>query len=225
MSTATDSGTSAQADAPEPGDPEPATPAGRPFPTAWVSAALVVGLLLGLAAGLLAPQLTRPGDTSAEAGFTRDMIRHHSQAVSMGLLAYGSSGNAEVRQVAVDVASSQQGELGMMQAWLKGWGLNPTGSTPPMSWMPDGAASVRNGLMPGMASAEEMAQLRAATGRELDLLFLKLMITHHLGAIHMVDAVLGRTDEDALREAATTMKNTQQNDLANLTNLQKRLGG
>jgi uncharacterized protein (DUF305 family) len=40
--------------------------------------------------------------------------------------------------------------------------------------------------MPGMLSAEQMAQLDAARGAEFDRIFLTFMIQHHRGAIQMV---------------------------------------
>ncbi|TDC72401.1 DUF305 domain-containing protein [Micromonospora sp. KC606] len=205
----------------EAGDRQPA----RRFGILAVAAAVVVGLLLGYAGGLLTPTLTRPGDTSAEAGFARDMTTHHTQAVEMGLIAFQRGGDPEVRQIGADIASGQQGEIGTMQTWLRSWGLDPTGSEPPMAWMPDGRASVRNGLMPGMATPQEMAKLRAAEGRELDVLFLQLMINHHLGGIHMIQGVLDAGGDDDVLRVARTMKNTQQTDLVNLQNALKRLGG
>jgi uncharacterized protein (DUF305 family) len=41
--------------------------------------------------------------------------------------------------------------------------------------------------MPGMLTADQMAQLDAARGPEFDRLFLTFMIQHHRGAITMVD--------------------------------------
>ncbi|MEU2664434.1 DUF305 domain-containing protein [Micromonospora sp. NPDC007220] len=210
---------------------EPASPAPeeRRSPARWGTAALalavVVGLLLGYAGGMLTPRLTRPGDASAEAGFARDMLTHHAQAVEMGLVAFDEGSDPEVRSIGGDIATSQQGEIGTMHTWLRSWGLDPAGSEPPMSWMSDGAGLVRNGLMPGMATPEEMAKLHAAEGRELDVLFLQLMIRHHLGGIHMIDGILDVSDEPDVVRTAQTMKNTQRNDLTNLQNALKRLGG
>ncbi|MEU5905980.1 DUF305 domain-containing protein [Micromonospora sp. NPDC047527] len=185
---------------------------------------VVVGLLLGYAGGLLTPQLTRPGDTSVEAGFARDMTTHHTQAVEMSLTAYRSATMPAVRQMAVDIATGQQGEIGAMQTWLREWGLSPTGSQPPMAWMSDGA-TVKDGLMPGMATPQEMTALRDAQGIEVDRQFLTLMINHHLGGIHMIDAVLGETDNDEVVRVAQTMKATQQTELNNLRQLQTQAKG
>ncbi|MFI6822116.1 DUF305 domain-containing protein [Micromonospora sp. NPDC050187] len=201
-----------------------AAPARR-WGTVALAVAVVLGLLLGYTGGLLTPEVTRPGDTSAEAGFARDMTTHHAQAVEMGLIAFDQGTDPEVRQIGGDIATAQQGEIGAMQTWLRSWGLDPTGSEPRMSWVPDGGDMVRDGLMPGMASPEDMARLRAAQGRDLDILFLDLMIKHHIGGVHMIDAVLKVTDEPDVVRSARTMKNTQQKDLTNLQNALARLRG
>ncbi|MBY8873423.1 DUF305 domain-containing protein [Micromonospora sp. PLK6-60] len=197
----------------------------RRFGTLALAAAVVVGLLLGYAGGLLTPQLTRPGDSSAEAGFARDMTSHHAQAISMGLIAFQRGTDPEVRQMGVDIATGQQGEIGTMQTWLRSWGLDPAGSDPVMAWMPDGAKLVKNGLMPGMATPQEMAALESAQGRELDVMFLRMMIRHHLGGVHMIDGILDASDDPEVTRVAQTMKNTQQTDLANLQAALTRLGG
>lgn len=199
--------------------------AGRRFGTLGLALAIVVGLLLGYAGGLLTPHLTRPGDNSAEAGFARDMTTHHAQAVEMGLIAFQSASDPAVRTLGGDIATGQQGEIGMMQTWLRSWGLEPTGSQPVMAWMPGGAAAVKNGLMPGMATPEELARLRSAKGRDVDVLFLQLMINHHLGGIHMVDAVLAQSSDPDVVPLAARMKNVQQNEVNNMRGLLQRLKG
>lgn len=188
-----------------------------------LTVALVFGLLLGYAGGLLTPHYTKPGDDSPEAGFARDMTTHHAQAVEMSLIIYRTSEDESVRQIAVDIATSQQGEIGMMQSWLREWGLGPTGSQPVMAWMPNGEKAVKNGLMPGMASPEEIEQLQEARGREADILFLELMIKHHLGGVHMINEILPRTKIDSVIDAVTRMKNVQQNELNNLNAMLQRL--
>lgn len=186
----------------------------------------VLGLLLGYAAGWLVPKLSTPGDDSVDAGFSRDMTSHHAQAVEMGLIGFQRATDPAVRQIAVDIATTQQGEIGMMHAWLDRWRLDPTGSAPAMAWMPDSSHRMSaGGLMPGMANAGEMSKLRTTTGSALDVLFLQLMIRHHLGGVHMIDAVLAAGAEPEVLHAAQTMKNVQQTELANLEDLLARHGG
>ncbi|WP_406041360.1 DUF305 domain-containing protein [Micromonospora sp. NBC_00898] len=199
--------------------------AARRFGTLALAAAVVVGLLLGYAGGLLTPTVTRPGDNSAEAGFARDMSTHHAQAVQMGLMAFQQGEDPEVRQIGGDIATGQQGEIGTMQTWLRLWKLDPTGDQPAMAWMPDGAGLVKDGLMPGMATPAEITKLSQSRGREFDVLFLQLMIRHHLGGIHMLEGILDEGHDDDVLKVAQTMKNTQQTDLTNLQAALKRLGG
>lgn len=203
-----------------------AAPGRRRYGLAAPAVAAVLGLLLGYAVGWLVPKLSTPGDDSVEAGFSRDMISHHAQAVEMGLIGFQRATDPAVRQIAVDIATTQQGEIGMMYAWLDRWKLDPTGSAPAMAWMPDGAHQMSaGGLMPGIANASEMGKLRATTGKALDVLFLQLMIRHHIGGVHMVDAVLAAGAEPEVLHAARTMKNVQQTELANLEDLLARHGG
>jgi uncharacterized protein (DUF305 family) len=198
--------------------------AGRGFGLVALALAVVVGLLFGYAAGWLVPRLTQPGDDSVEAGFTRDMIFHHAQAVEMGLIGFQRASTDDVQQLAVDIAATQQGEIGMMHAWLADWGLDPTGSAPAMAWMPEGMRDLgEDGLMPGMASADEMERLRDARGRDVDVLFLQLMIRHHLGGVHMIDGMLAAGGSDEVMRAAQTMKNVQQTEMNNLNQLLTRL--
>jgi uncharacterized protein (DUF305 family) len=199
-----------------------AAPSARPG--YWLPAVLVLGLLLGAAIGYLIPRGSSPADNSAEAGFARDMSTHHTQAVEMGMIAYTRASNADVRTMARDIALTQQGQIGMMQAWLQEWNLSPTGSQAPMAWMPDGAASVRDGLMPGMATPAELAQLRTATGLDEDRLFLRLMIQHHLGGIHMAQAVVGTSEEKEVTAAAQLAIDNQQRELTDMQALEKTLG-
>ncbi|MFC4067687.1 DUF305 domain-containing protein [Actinoplanes subglobosus] len=203
------------------GDP---TPAPSRF-SYWIPVALVVGLALGVAIGFLVPRgEALPADDSAEAGFARDMTTHHTQAVEMGLIAYAQASDPEVRTMGVDIALNQQGQIGMMQAWLREWNLQPTGDQPAMAWMPDGAESVVNGLMPGMATPEEMTKLRESKGIEGDRLFLQMMIKHHLGGVHMAQEVVEVSKDEEVVEAAQLTINSQQREMTDMKALQEKLG-
>src|SRR3954452_21159763 len=107
----------------------PESPRGRLL-TAGV--AVVLALAVGFALGFITPLVTRPGDNSPEAGFARDMSTHHAQAVQMGVLAYTRVDDPELKTVAYDVMLQQQYEIGIMNTWLKDWGLTTTGSQPRM---------------------------------------------------------------------------------------------
>jgi uncharacterized protein (DUF305 family) len=185
----------------------------------------VAALLLGYLAGFVTPILTRPGDNSPEAGFARDMSTHHAQAVEMGMVAYQKATNDDVRQLGYNIALTQQAQIGMMQTWLKDWHLEPTGSQPRMAWMPNGTKELTaDGLMPGMATDDQIKQLHNATGKDVDILFCQLMLRHHLGGIHMVDGLLAESHNQTVIDLAQTMKANQQGDITVLEQLLTQLG-
>ena len=176
-------------------------------------------------AGLLIPRLTTPGDDSVEAGFLRDMSTHHAQAVEMSMIAHANSTNPEIVTLAGDIALTQHGQIGYMQAWLRDWHLSPTSTQQPMAWMPDSAGSVVNGLMPGMATPEQMADLRKATGKDLDVQYLTLMRQHHLGGIHMAQEAEKLSSNSDVKWLAGTMVTSQQGEITVIDNLLKKIQG
>jgi uncharacterized protein (DUF305 family) len=194
------------------------------YSVAGLAIMLVIGLLLGYAAGFLTPRSSTPGETSPEAGFARDMSTHHAQAVAMAMLAQRKGVKAEVRGLGGDIALTQQAQIGMMDQWLRDWKVNSNSDSAPMSWMPAGMNQLDNGLMPGMATQAQMDALDAATGPEFDRLFLQLMINHHLGGIHMVEGILGVSDNPDVTWLASAMKTGQQGEITALRNLQKEVG-
>jgi uncharacterized protein (DUF305 family) len=201
----------------------PAPAARHRFGPGWLAAVLVFGLLVGLAIGLLGPRLTTPGDDSVEAGFLRDMSTHHAQAVEMSMIAHANSTNPRVVTLSADIALTQHGQIGYMQAWLRAWHLSPTSSSPPMTWMKDSAGSVQNGLMPGMATPAQLAELRKATGTPLDIQFLTLMRAHHLGGIHMAQEILQESDDKDVTWLAESQVRGQQSEINLIDSMLKQL--
>lgn len=199
----------------------------RRFGMAVLVAAVAAGMLVGFALAMVTIRpAAAPGEESAEAGFARDMIEHHSQAVTMGVEAFQRGATAQVRQLGYDIALTQQRQIGMMHQWLREWRVSP--NTEPgeqMGWMREDLdpALIRDGRMPGLATPEQMTALAQAEGTELDRLFLELMIYHHLGGIHMIDGVLERTDDPEVTWLAGLMRNGQQRDLTVMHDLQAGL--
>jgi len=190
---------------------------------AGVVAAVVIAMI-GFTVGALTSRPDHPNEGSAEVGFARDMSAHHGQAVEMGMIAFQNATLPEVRTLGGDIAMTQESQVGMMQTWLKEWGVGPNGSTPPMSWMPEGQQSLNGNLMPGMATREEIAKLKAAKGTDLDILFLQYMLRHHLGGIHMVDGVLAQNPTQEVRDLAETMKKNQSGEITVMQTMLAHLG-
>jgi uncharacterized protein (DUF305 family) len=153
-----------------------------------------------------------PGRGSAEAGFARDMIVHHAQAVEMAEIVRDRTESEDIRILASDVSLTQQAQIGIMQGWLGVWGLPTTGEEPAMAWM----GHPMEGLMPGMATPEEVSRLSHLPPDRADVLFLRLMIAHHEAAIPMAGAILKRTDEPEVRQLAKAIQKSQRAEIENM---------
>src|ERR671917_732152 len=161
-----------------------------------------------------------PSDSSPEAGFARDMMVHHAQAVEMAEIVRDKAGSEEIRTLAADIALTQQAQIGQMQGWLQVWDLPPTGTEPSMSWM----GEPHEGRMPGMASPEEINDLQQASPEEADVLFLQLMIPHHEAAVPMAEAVLEETEREEVQQLAEAIYTSQQAEIRVMNDMLLRMG-
>lgn len=181
--------------------------------------ALATVLLAGLALSLYLSNRP-PGDNSAAAGFARDMMVHHAQAVEMAGIVQSRTDNEEVRTLATDIILTQQAQIGQMRGWFDVWGLSPTGSEPPMAWM----GMPTEGPMPGMATRKEINALRNMPPGEMDKQFLRLMIPHHQGAIPMARAVLDRTNRPEVERLANSIVASQSAEIKAMQDMLRRMG-
>jgi len=172
---------------------------------------------------------TTPADPSVEAGFARDMQVHHLQGVDLAMIVRDATDDAEVRLLAYDIATTQAQQSGQLNGWINEWGLSQLGSEPSMTWMSlpadddatgshgghaTGAAHEPGGIMPGLATPEQIAELKTLTGVEAEQRFLELMIAHHEGAIEMADAALARSDYPVLVSFANAIVASQTSEIA-----------
>lgn len=204
---------------------------------AVIVAASVVLVLVAVAAFSIGRLSTLgeapPADTSAEAGFARDMQVHHQQGVELAMMVRDITDDPEVRLLAYDIATTQAQQAGQMYGWLRAWGLPQAGSEPAMAWMmkpaPGDSSSGHSSmtessdsmtdsgdsmtgpgaLMPGMATPEQIAELRAASGVEAERIFLTLMTAHHQGAVEMAQALLERSSNEVVTSLAQTIVESQ----------------
>jgi uncharacterized protein (DUF305 family) len=161
-----------------------------------------------------------PGDGSAEAGFARDMMVHHAQAVEMAEILRDRTESDEMRLMVADVALTQQAQIGRMEGWLAVWGLPATGNEPAMSWM----GHPTEGRMPGMASPEQIEELRELPPEEADVRFLQLMIPHHEAALAMSEAALERTDRPDVVRIAGAIAASQEAEIEVMQDLLQNRG-
>jgi uncharacterized protein (DUF305 family) len=134
---------------------------------------------------LSADELAEIGETSytdADVDFVQGMIHHHAQALRMTGLVPERSGGHGIPLLARRMEIAQEGEIELMQDWLKARGK----PAPTVHREHGEAHGAGDRLMPGMLTDEQMDELEAAEGREFDRLFLRFMIQHHRGAVTMV---------------------------------------
>ena len=137
--------------------------------------------------------------------FVHDMIPHHHQALEMAALVADRTNRKELIDVAGRINASQGDEIAFMQQWLRDRGQH----------VPDPAAHDvmhTSHTMAGMATPEQMAELAASDGTAFDRLFLELMITHHEGAVTMVEELLdqpGSAYDPVLFEFTSEVTNSQ----------------
>ena len=115
--------------------------------------------------------------------FMQDMIPHHNQAVQMAALVDDRTNRQELLDVAGRIDASQADEIEFMQQWLR-----ERGETVPDPTAHE--AMHTSHKMAGMASPENMAKLAEVKDTAFDRLFLDLMITHHEGAVTMVEELV-----------------------------------
>ncbi len=213
--------------------PPPAQPRWvRPVLAAGLAVVLLlVGASIGMFLRLPAGQ-AEPGPV--DVGFAQDMSVHHLQAVTMAAWERDHTADPELLQLATDMERTQNNQVGQMQGWLSLWDEPqlPIGGRY-MAWMTGtghghgavDAASPGAAAMPGMASAEELARLRAATGPELDVLFLQLMLRHHQGGAEMLRYGAEYASVPQVRNLATQMLSSQSSEVDYLTRLLTERGG
>jgi len=143
--------------------------------------------------------------------FLQMMIPHHQQAIDMSDLALTKSSDSELLALAKDIRDGQAAEIITMKAWLAGAnaGMDPGHS------MGDS--------MGGMLSDSEFVALKAATGKNFDLLWLKGMTGHHDGAIDMATMIDDAENAEikSFGQAIVTAQSAQNKQMAAMI---KRMG-
>ncbi|MFF5426871.1 MULTISPECIES: DUF305 domain-containing protein [unclassified Streptomyces] len=126
----------------------------------------------------------------ADFRYVQMMVEHHRQALTMTDLAPERAASVQVRKVAERIAAAQRPEIGAMEGWLRNHGG------------PREQSGHDHHAMPGMATRAQLAELRGAKGAAFDELFLKLMVTHHEGAVTMAAEVLSEGNNVLVEEMA-----------------------
>jgi uncharacterized protein (DUF305 family) len=146
-----------------------------------------------------------PPYTEADVHFMSGMIPHHAQAVLIAGWAASHGARDDVRILCERIVVAQRDEIATMRRWLRERGeVVPAADATHMTMNMNGAQ--HDMLMPGMLTAEQLAELDRARGAAFDELFLTSMIRHHRGALTMVDALFaspGAANDDTIFKFAS----------------------
>ena len=153
-------------------------------------------------------ELTAPSHTAADVSFVQAMISHHRQALVMTAMVDERAARDDLSLMADRMTISQVEEISQLTAWLEA-----RGETVPAEHADHDEA------MPGMLTAEQLAQLESATGEAFDELFLQYMILHHEGAVRMVEDLLTGGDggqEPQVFQLAQHVESDQQVEISRM---------
>ena len=146
----------------------------------------------------------RRGYTAADVHFMSGMIYHHAQAILIAGWAASHDAGPSVQTLCDRIVASQNDEIALLSRWLATRHEAVPQPDPEHMMMPGMDSSH---MMPGMLSAEQLAQLDRARGPDFDQLFLQLMIQHHQGAITMVNQLFaaGSGEEEPVYKMASSV--------------------
>lgn len=199
--------------------------------TGLVSAAALCAVAAAVFVVVITLRQRPPQPNAVDLGFTRDMIVHHQQALDMSDAVRGRVG-PEVAAVAATIGATQGREIGRLQGWLEAWSVPLVGSDPVMAWSAEHTGDAAHshdsngmGIAMGMASVDEMNELRTLNGNQLDVRYLQLMIRHHRGAVAMSEEAARRANTPLVRGAAATIAAGQAKEIARMGAMLHAFGG
>ncbi|WP_327731112.1 DUF305 domain-containing protein [Streptomyces sp. NBC_00487] len=146
---------------------------------------------------------------SADFDYARMMIAHHTQALEMTELAPDQAKSTQVKRIAERISAAQKPEIEAMEGWLKVNGGDGR------------ATSHDHETMPGMATEAQLTELGTLDGEKFDQLFLKLMITHHEGAVTMATDVKAQGNNILIEEMADDVIAQQTTEISRMRDLTK----
>jgi len=147
--------------------------------------------------------------TGADVMFLQMMIPHHQQAIDISNIALKTSKDSELLALANTIIKAQTAEIVQMKTWLK-----DAGATADMG---------HSMGMGGMLDDAELSALSAASGKNFDALWLKGMIGHHDGAIHMTTMIRDASNAD-IKSFGENVVTDQSAQIVQMNAMLKRIG-
>ena len=145
--------------------------------------------------------------------FIEGMIVHHEGAVEMAELALTSAKRQEIKDMADDIITTQNKEIGDMKNWQRGWNYDQ--STDHSTMNHDSSMSMADHMK------MMMDQLQGKTGDAFDKAFLEQMIVHHQGALNMAAPGATNAKHQEIKALTKAVVDAQTNEIKQMQNWQK----
>ena len=151
---------------------------------------------MGTASGMPGMSGTTSGDY--DQNFIDGMVPHHQAAVEMAKVAQQHGEHPEIKQLANDIVTSQDGEIVKMKSWRKSW---------------YGSDQIAPGMgghaMGGMDT--DLGTLAAAS--PFDKAFIDAMLPHHQSAVEMATEAQTKATHAELKQLARDIIAAQQREI------------
>lgn len=144
----------------------------------------------------------------ADAAFIADMTAHHQGAIDMARIAQKRAEHPEIRKLADDIISAQEGEISVMKS-IRGDMHN---------------MDMHGDSHMGMSDAEmgmDMDPAMLKDAKPFDRAFIDMMVPHHQGAIAMAKRLLKDGEQPALRKMANDVIDAQTKEIAQMREWRK----
>lgn len=190
------------------------------LPYAKVAVLVAAVAFLAAAVGWAVGQRDDDPLSATDVGFMQDMGYHHAQATELSIMLLGKDGiDPALEQFAIEIIVSQQADRGMFDATLDRFGHATTPGETAMGWM---GPAIPLDQMEGLATDEQLAQLKAAKGDDAAALWIALMSEHHLGGVHMADWEARHGSDRTTRNIAKAMVTVQLGEILDIQRYRTR---
>lgn len=161
----------------------------------WLAAVLLMW------SSMAAADAPAPSKSTAkyEVRFMENMVDHHNMALEMARICLTNAVHSELQTMCEQVIGAQQEEITMLQRWLNDW-YGIAGYQPKMS----------------AGDMNQMDRLRALSGAEFEITFMRQLIRHHQRAIQMAATCTERASHGELVEMCEEIIETQSAEIVQL---------
>lgn len=134
-----------------------------------------------------------------EVRFMENMVDHHNMALEMARICLTNAVHPELRTMCEQVIAAQQEEITTLQRWLNDW-YGIAGYQPKMS----------------AGDMNQLDRLRALSGAEFEIRFMRQLIRHHQRAIQMASTCTERASHTELVDMCEEIIETQSAEIVQL---------